>query len=254
MLLSTRFKHSRDRSITFYSTYQGKTHVYRVEGETPTSVTSFIHRYFEPFSPDRIVARYYDRWQQDKTHRYYGMTKEEIKRTWKDNGQEASSLGTTMHAQIEMFFNDELPDTPKTPEFEQFLSWWRDFQHHYPTWRPYRTEWLVYDEKRRLAGCIDMVFYNTKSPNDCMLVDWKRSKDVSMTSFGGKKAHAPIDDLDDCNGTKYSLQLNTYRYILEQAYGKRIRSMRLAVFHPNQSTYLDIPIRDMSSSVTSMLK
>ena len=31
---------------------------------------------------------------------------------------------------------------------------------------PYRTEWIVYDKKLKIAGSIDMVFLNTKQTNN----------------------------------------------------------------------------------------
>ena len=42
-------------------------------------------------------------WEKSK---YFGMTKSEIKKQWKDNGSEAALLGTTMHYLFEYHYND----------------------------------------------------------------------------------------------------------------------------------------------------
>lgn len=48
----------------------------------------------------------------------------------------------------------------------------------------------------------------------------------------------PIEYILDCDATKYSLQLNLYRYILEQYYGLPIAKCILGSFHPElQSRY-----------------
>lgn len=56
---------------------------------------------------------------------------------------------------------------------------------------------------------------------------------------------APLDDLDDCDGSKYSLQLNVYKYILENFYGQSVSHMGLVSFHPNQEDYFYhvVPVR-----------
>jgi hypothetical protein len=44
---------------------------------------------------------------------------------------------------------------------------------------------------------------------------------------------SPLKHLDDCAGTKYTLQLNMYRYMLEKYYGIKVTNLLLASFHPN---------------------
>ena len=42
------------------------------------------------------------KWPESK---YYGMTKEEIKKSWNDNGDNAAKLGTDMHKMFEDYYN-----------------------------------------------------------------------------------------------------------------------------------------------------
>jgi hypothetical protein len=50
----------------------------------------------------------------------------------------------------------------------------------------------------------------------------------------------------DCDGSKYSLQLNLYRYILGKYYGINVSHMMLASFHPGLRAYFkaEVPVMD----------
>jgi len=254
MKLARLNPHPRDSQIQFYDHYEGREHVYKIQGmqKEPISVTTLIHKYFPEFDPDATVNQYYDNWQRKKDPRYYGKSKEEIKAEWKQSGVEASRLGSEMHLQIELFFNDELKEIPQTKEFQMFLTWWNYFQQAFPGWRPYRTEWLVYNRDGTLSGSIDMIMSNPTG--DLMIVDWKRSKEIKAKGFKGKTGFGPLACLEDCNYAHYSVQLNTYKYILEHNYGKRVVGMFLAVFHPDQHNYLFYPVPDLQEQVGNLMK
>ena len=64
-----------------------------------------------------------------------------------------------------------------------------------------------------------------------MILDWKRTNSIRFdNSFRSLKE--PLQHLPDSNGWLYSLQLNTYRYMLESKYGMRVSSMYLAQVRP----------------------
>ena len=46
-------------------------------------------------------------------HKYWGMTREEIKHLWKVKAREASEAGTKIHKQIEEFYKSENIIDPK---------------------------------------------------------------------------------------------------------------------------------------------
>lgn len=235
-------RHPRDGNITFYE----EGHIYKIEGidEQPISTTTLIGEFFQKFDADKTITRMMNspKWPSSK---YFGMTRDEIKAQWEQNGKEASTLGTIMHAQIEDFFNGALEEYPDTIEFGYFLEFWKWFQEEYPCWKPYRTEWVIFDKELMLAGSVDMLFVNEEGK--LWIVDWKRSKEIKKTGY--RRAKRPIGHLNDCNYTKYQLQLNTYRYILEKNYGKEIERMDIVVMHPNNESYDMIKADDMSSEL-----
>lgn len=263
--LETRNTHLRDQYITFYE----EGHRYEVHGKDGfTSVTTWIHCLFEKFDADAIIKGMMmgKNW---KTSKYFGMTCDEIKKQWDDNGKEASSLGTLLHNTIECFSNNDLltfdynngelyrfhmikdkEEIPvyKTVEWQFFLNFIQELSHL----KPYRTEWLVYDEEYNISGSIDMVYKNPDGSYS--IYDWKRSKQIETKNGWGKKIKHPTIVLPDCNYTHYSLQLNTYKFILEKCYNIKIVSMHLVRLHPNATNYEIYDVPDMQEVIICLLK
>lgn len=84
---------------------------------------------------------------------------------------------------------------------------------------PYRTEWRIFSRRCNVAGSVDMVFYNNKT-HALDIYDWKRSKEIKRNGFGKYAIHPLLKNeaIPDANYYKYSLQLATYKYILESEY------------------------------------
>jgi hypothetical protein len=79
------------------------------------------------------------------------------------------------------------------------------------------------------------------------IYDWKRCKEITRTTNWDQYALNPlIGHLPDTNFWHYSLQLNTYKRILEEKYGKTVSQLYLVRLHPeNQdATYdlIEVPI------------
>jgi hypothetical protein len=192
-------------------------------------------------------------------NKYWGQTPEQIKATWFTSGASVADAGTNLHEQIENFMNNsglepgythaqllehyrsvEEQDTViRGPEWQFFLK----FVEDHPHLKPYRTEWMIYDEDVKLAGSIDMVYEN---PDGTLSIyDWKRAKEITKDNNWNKYALNPIiGQMPDTNFWHYSLQLNTYRHILETKYGKKITNLCLVRIHPDhpEQTYELLPV------------
>ena len=162
--------HVRDDFITFTEA----NHNYTIgDGKTKfISTTTFIHTLFAPFDADLVITNMMNgkKWSSSK---YYGMTREEIKREWANKARQSSSDGTGLHQYVELFMNQSsnLPECPETLPIEythkelfemyettnkeQFSEIYntREWEHflqfvlNYPDLKPYRTEWMIYDEE-----------------------------------------------------------------------------------------------------------
>ena len=150
--------HKRDLRIKFDS----ENHIYSVdENKNYISVTQLVSKFFPEFDKDFWAER-----QSDKL----GIPKNEILMKWENLGNKARDAGTNLHLQIENFYNSE--NHKNSRGFEKFL----EFHHKYiiNNYKPFRTEWKIFDEKKLIAGTLDMVY---KKPDGSLFIfDWKRSK------------------------------------------------------------------------------
>jgi ATP-dependent exoDNAse (exonuclease V) beta subunit len=118
-----------------------------------------------------------------------------------------------------------------TREWEHFLQ----FVINYPDLKPYRTEWMIYDEECKIAGSIDMVYIN--EDGTLSIYDWKRCLTIEKTSGWNKYGiEECVNHLPDTNFWHYSLQLNIYKNILEKNYGVEISQLFLVKLHPDNKS------------------
>jgi ATP-dependent exoDNAse (exonuclease V) beta subunit len=264
-ILSKRNEHSRDKNLHF----DEPTHKYTIltdKESNYTSVTTWNHQHFPHFNADLVIKKMMNGKNWNSENKYWGKTAEEIKKEWSNNGSLVSGLGTTLHFNIECFMNEEIeyedgtichytheellqvyePIQESCIEWEYFLQFVKDFPHL----KPYRTEWMIYDEDLKLAGSIDMVYEN--DDGSLCIYDWKRSKEISK--YNNFKEYAKtecIKHLPNTNFWHYSLQLNTYKKMIERKYGKKVTDLYLVRLHPNNEnkSYDLIKCADLSREI-----
>ena len=174
------------------------------------------------------------------------------KKEWKDNGIAASTAGTKMHYDIECYYND------MEVEVEEDCVEWQYFEMFEEEWgqhmTPYRTEWMIWDDKLKFAGSIDMTFLN--SDGTIEIYDWKRSVGIKKENQWQSAITPCIDHLPDCNFYHYSLQLNTYKALLEKNYGVKVGGMYLVCLHPNNEnkSYQRIEVADLQKEVKDLFR
>ena len=114
----------------------------------------------------------------------------------------------------------------------------------FPELKPYRTEWMVYYEELKLSGSIDMIFENPDGT--IQIYDWKRCQEITYENMFGHAVTKCISHLPDTNFWHYALQLNTYKKILEDKYGKTVTGLYLVCLHPDNvgKTYerIEVPV------------
>jgi len=244
--LAKKNAHPRDKNIVF----DEGPHIYTIKGDSDyMSVTTWNHSHFPHFNPDLVIKKMMAgrKWPNNK---YYGKTPEEIKKLWSDNGKQASTAGTKMHYDIECFYNDmEIEVDEDCKEFQYFEEFEQEIGQHL---KPYRTEWMIYDEELKFAGSIDMIFKNKDGSLE--IYDWKRSKEIKYKN-DFENAHTKcIKHLENTNYNLYSLQLNTYKALLEKNYNQKVNAMYLVVLHPNNQneSYQRIKVLDLHKEVKEL--
>lgn len=107
----------------------------------------------------------------------------------------------------------------------------------------------IYSTTYQIAGMIDVLIVNLRT-KEFAILDWKTNKDKMMFQSGyfkkiliegnwikgdtyiltGKKLKYPVNNLDDCKGIIYSLQLSLYAYIME-LWGFKLVKQGLKIYH-----------------------
>jgi ATP-dependent exoDNAse (exonuclease V) beta subunit len=260
-VLSTLNKHERDTYIEFFESG----HKYKISIDPNakyTSVTSWVHTHFPPFNADNIIRNMMSGKNWKEGHKYWGMTPEEIKKAWNS----ASSEGTGLHYNIECFMNQsdisegythkELLDLYQSkdnnmdsPEWNYFIQFVRDT----PYLKPFRTEWMVFHEELKIAGSIDMVY--ELSDGTLAIYDWKRCLEITSNNRYNKFATTKvIAHYPDTNFWHYALQLNVYKTIIEQKYGKTVSELCLIRLHPNSDNYEKIVVPILVDDITKLFE
>jgi ATP-dependent exoDNAse (exonuclease V) beta subunit len=249
----TENAHARDALIEF----EAGAHKYTCAGEgNYTSVTTWNHSHFKQFDADAIISKMMSNKKTWPNSPYFGQTREEIKKQWDKNRDEAAQLGTDLHAAIEDYYTTIMRagagavgavESELAPAF-------LDFVQDHPHLKPYRSEWMIFDEDVRLAGSIDMVFYEGENTDELYIYDWKRCKEIKKTNAFGESALTEcIAHLPDTNYWHYALQLNTYKAILENKYGKKVTRLCLVCLHPNLPSYQIFKVPDLASEMAALL-
>jgi len=276
MLLERANPHPRDARIVF----DEPTHKYYIDGDKmfTISVSGLLHDYFPHFDASKVVNQYYKRWSEDKSSKYFSLIrylrhvvgidneddiKAEIAASWSAAGNAASGAGTKTHLDIELHLNDDARCDTTNTDLAQFHAW--RATPPYNTWKPYRTEWSVYDEKACVAGQIDSLWVELIGEEEeevFHMVDWKRSKLIeTKTSFGetgkgsfGGAGKKPFDKLPNTNHGHYTVQQNCYAHMLRKHYGIECATLSLVQIHPDLPTFKVWPLQIMKEETAEIFK
>jgi len=269
-VLSVRNSHPRDANIQFFE--EGHKYIILTEPDVKyTSVTTWNHSHFPKFEADSIIDNMMKSKSWKEGHKYWGLTPQQIKSQWNNNRDSVAGAGTDLHYEIECFNNNNmlssgytnkelyqiymsdnnLTHESKAIEWRYFINFVRDN----PDLKPFRTEWTVYHDDVKISGSIDMIYEN---PDGTLSIyDWKRAKLITRINNFNKFAISPeICHLPDSNFWHYALQLNTYKAILEQKYGKVVKNLFLVRLHPDaeEKNYELIELPDLSTEIKDLFE
>jgi hypothetical protein len=254
--LTVKNPHVRDNSIKF----EEEDHLYSVDWtnngifdyDDIVSVSGLYKKYFPEFDADKIITKMMNNKKTWPKSKYYGMTPHEIKTKWSVDGRIAAEAGSAHHQICEDFYNGIVPLEPYNKPVKQLLEFAKDHEHL----TPFRTEWVLRsDIEHRICGTPDILFISPNHKPDnkektliLSMFDWKNSKEIKKKNYW-EKGTTPFNDLDNVNYFHYAIQLNVYKYLIEQFYAPMevqgivydkivIDNMYLIVMHENRETYM----------------
>lgn len=234
--------------------FHEESHKYNIKGLVfRGSATSIIHSPFKEFNEDEVASSLASKHVRGY---YHGMSKQDILDDW----EEARQLGTLIHLWIELALNgiyyEDLPASVLGTEYEYFMKFWKE-EMPKRKWYPELTEVILYDHDAEACGMIDFIAW-TPDPTvpggkRYILIDWKRTRNLKFTSFSGEYGKWPCENIQDCNGGHYIMQLNLYAYWLKKYRGITITEMFIARFHPNCNDFELHKIPPKQQEVKSLL-
>lgn len=248
----------RDNKIQFLP----QEHIYLYNGqERFIPVSSIVSCFFKPFD-----SYYWSAYKAKQRCVPQGQVLEE----WDAKSACSRDVGTFMHLQIENYYKGVTYQHEFLFKYEgkyvkinnqvslerehmQFMEFLKDHQ-----FKPFRTEWTVYDEKLKIAGTIDMIHENE---NVFDIYDWKRSsrivdsmgRPVIVNGYGAKGVGA-LSEIHDTPYWHYCIQQNLYRYLLEKNYGVKVGKMYLIVFCADLNRYSKLEVPCMDDAIVAIIR
>lgn len=216
--------------------YYDEPHKYFYGGKQFTSVTTLIHKYQEPFDEEY--------WSQYKANEF-GIEQHSVKRAWNFINKKGTMKGSIIHDYGENKLHNKVFKYPETEILKEFgfdpikLEYEKTKNHvdkfigvSKGKLIPIRTELVMYDVESQIAGMADLLFYNVRD-KEIQIWDWKTNKKFSYENKN-KNLGGVLNTIEDCDLEIYSLQLETYKYIIEKNTGLKLgKSFLIWVSHNN---------------------
>lgn len=220
--------------------FKEDTHSYFYDTVPLTSVTTLIKAYSPYFDSEAV--------QRDISDRLGAFAGTLEANRWEEEGEAARLIGNEVHKFVEESVSHRSPAIDiddKLYKYKlaaiRYLTESRLFSPRYigliPEQRIFHPEYL-------LAGTLDLI---AEKPNGHVdLYDWKTNKRFRVVGEGDFMS-TPLDKRRYSDLLIYSLQLNLYKIILEEAYKIPVDDMRI-VRLPSSGYPVEYLVKDMPES------
>lgn len=228
--------------------FNAKKHRYTYNGKELISVTTFIKQFFPEFDAKNIARKL----NKMRNTKWYKMGIRKILALWK--GQ--ADYGTKVHEEIENYIKDPILYSNTKNVSEEALQG-MEFWHNYckklnkPSTTP---ELRVFNEELGLAGTIDVVIHHTLDNGEVVvdLMDWKVTKDLTKSYKLVTEGPLAEFKIQDNKLSKYSLQLNLYKRILELS-GVKVNKMWIVKLDKDSGSEV-FEVKDLGFMVDKLLR
>ena len=159
-----------------------------------------------------------------------------VRKKWSNKGKVAREKGTFIHLYLENLFNNKVISVPTQykDNIEGANRFYKDHKH----WTPIYAELIVADDDYKIAGQVDRPFF--VEPGILDVYDWKTDSEIK-TENKYSTLLPPVDDLPDCNFSKYTLQLNLYKWIIEKNTEWKVRDLKIVHLTDTNYELYNIP-------------
>ncbi len=239
--------------------FEDESHTYTIGKQKLKSVTTLIGEFEDEFDSEfwsvkKALDMFYSNFDYNKFKRTFTINeviytipevlswkpnlldeKLRIQKQWSDKAYASTVLGSAIHNYIEFFYANKIYNPGKEVvklHKERYKIGIKLFNLFYKKTKDYlipvKSEFVVADKEFMIGGMIDQLFYNTKT-NMLEIWDWKTNEKIDKSNQWNKMKSI-FRKFDECESIKYSIQLNTYKYILEKNTNLKIGNCRFVHF------------------------
>lgn len=201
-----------------------------IEGRHPISVSNIQTFISEEFDKEATAKKCEEKGRTNPNYKYAGMTAQQIIDMWEAKAEESKRYGRLLDEYTDFRLNnknDELELWKLDNNFDYderlkanctgFEEFYRDVQSY--GFQYVGRELTVYGESAEgniVVGRIDCLFQNPAT-GKLFIVDWKTTDEIKTSSFG-KKMKGAAFMFDDCDHSKYTIQVQVYKYDIVNTY------------------------------------
>jgi len=232
-------------------------HKYFIGNKQLTSVTTILGDYHEEFDEEF--------WSDIKA-KTFELPQWVIKDAWRYINKKATLKGSLVHNYAEFLFNNKIYPYPKAlverelgydPIYEEYLVQTGHVNKFYEDYRniliPIKTELVICDEEHLIGGMIDLLVYNLLA-REYQLWDYKTNKEFTETNDRDRYLEGTLSPLEDCDSEVYSLQLGSYKKIIEMNTHIKIGKCYMVWLPLDGESYELFETRDRTFYVDMMFK
>jgi len=196
--------------------YDPIAHTYSYNGTPLQGATTYIKQFVSEFNGEQVAKTCEKSW---------GVPAPDILKLWGSSNEVSTEFGTLVHKTLEHYFKNrhladkimsarestENPAMPKHPVLKGIIEGFLEVYKHDLN---IENEILITDVKNGRCGQVDLLNISDREGKVCRIQDFKvniGSDEVSSKN----KLKAPYDKLPATKVSKYALQLNFYRKMME---------------------------------------
>jgi len=228
-------------------------YIHRESGKKYRSVTTTLANIEPHFDADGVATAISNQSDTNgsKNEKYIGWTKEQILDYWQELNDTANEYGTYIHETIEEYLlkgklwfpDDELQqkaiDGYDSLNVDEGIMMW--------------PERIMFSEEYEIAGMgdlvidIDEVFFDVG--------DWKTNKAFHFHNpYGNETLLKPVEHLQNCQWSIYTLQLSIYAYLYELETGRKCRHIWIGYWDKKADTMSKIAIMYLKNEAKLVLE
>jgi len=203
--------------------FEEETHTYTYDGEVLLSVTQFLKNFKVPFDREGISK---------KCAAKRGITQEQVLKMWDEKCEKACKKGTAVHAYAEGVARLKQSGQFKPFKVDKYypeMEMVNLFFEEHPYLKPLYIEVMTFNLKYKIAGTMDYICQDERD-GKIYLLDYKTNEKLDFYSKYKKKLLFPLETIDDCHINNYLLQLNLYKFLIEDDLGIKIDGLKIVHF------------------------